>query len=174
MNKDNCAVKIYRPKGNSMHPFLRENSVLIVKKVPEHFLRVGDVVIIRGEKDVCGANGAKKSLDLSPYVAHRLIKKTKIADKEFLFQTKGDANYFFDCPVSYEDIIGKVYFIAEDDRVGGNELLDLDSWCRRKINYLMAKIGCFEVVCYRFFKYFQYGLRRAKQLFLRVIRFRTF
>jgi signal peptidase I len=137
-------IKMYMPKGRSMYPFLMENNSLIAKKVSQDLLHVGDIIIFNNSN--C-------------YIVHRLIKKFKNGDGKLLFQAKGDANYFLDSPVTYEDIIGKVYLIEKDASNGARQLIDLDCGLQKVINYSLAKFGYFKMCCRNLLRFCYHLLR---------------
>jgi signal peptidase I len=138
-------VKIYIPKGRSMYPFLQSNCLLIVKKVPEHLLRIGDLIVF---------STSQQKRDC--YTVHRLIKKIKTTDGKILFQAKGDNNHIFDPPVLYANIIGKVFFVVKDSQGTAKKLLELNSWYRKILNYLLAKYYYCKTTAWKLKKLFLY------------------
>lgn len=96
----NTEVPIAVVEGTSMKPKLRE----------------GDLVVIRGVRDVSSIEVGDIILFYSPvnpemYVIHRVINKVNIYG-EWYFQTKGDNNPFPDRHlVSSDNVIGRVIFV---------------------------------------------------------------
>ena len=75
----------------SMRPILSAGDVVLIKKMDTY--RRGDVIIF---------------LRKDNFVVHRILFKIFK-----LFFTKGDALFFFDFPVSYDKILGKVVLIKK-------------------------------------------------------------
>jgi signal peptidase I len=114
-----------RVTGKSMSPFLRGGEMLTIKKVPPHTLRKGDLILFLTD------NG-------SP-VLHRIIRFRQSPGNARVFHTKGDALYGFDEPVHEAAVLGKVLRVERESRhTGENGSIDMDSFFRRRINYLVA------------------------------------
>jgi signal peptidase I len=124
------SIEMYKVAGGSMRPFLRPGDILVIKKVAPEALCVGDVIAFHNSQQLG--------------VVHRLIAKNKSADGVTMFQTRGDANSAPDFPVSYADIMGKVYFV---EKAGyWHRMLNLDIWFRRKTNYLRAQFSFYRIL----------------------------
>ena len=124
---DNTSIiEMYRLAGNSMKPFLKK-SILIIKKVPPKMLHIGDIIVYNDSRGI--------------KIVHRIVKKIKLEDGGFLFQTMGDANNFLDVAVRYEDIVGKVYFTKRINRYRQYVIYKLDTFCKCKLGYLWAKFN---------------------------------
>lgn len=54
-------MKLYKVKGNSMYPVLRDNDLVVVKETSVKSFRRGNILVYRGEK--------------GEYVVHRFVKK---------------------------------------------------------------------------------------------------
>jgi len=133
-------IKAYKSAGDSMKPFLQKN-ILIVKKVPQKMLHVGDIIVFTNARQM--------------KIVHRIVKKIKINDDDFLYQTMGDANNFIDASVRYEDIIGKVFFVEGMNKYGKYVLFKLDTFFKFQLNYLFAKLNYFWTKIYYFLKLFK-------------------
>lgn len=110
--------------GFSMWPFLKAEDILIIKKVQADNLKIGDLIVF---------NNISKS-----QVVHRLVRKIKTENNTLLYLTKGDANVFFDHPIDYVDIVGKVFFVEKANKFGATKLINLDNWFYKKLNFLIA------------------------------------
>lgn len=119
--------------GRSMAPFLRGGEVVTIKKVPRRDLRVGDLILV----------GDKTGMPL----VHRLVRKKRTGDDEYIFQTKGDAVWTLDQPVGHDEVLGKVCRIERFHPVAGVQNVDMNSPFQRGINYLRASISIFRLFC---------------------------
>jgi signal peptidase I len=93
-----------------MTPFLRENSVVTVKKVLPGSLRFGDMILFEGDRGLL--------------VFHRVVGKCRDPNGRYRFQTKGDAVKSFDAPVLPDRLLGKVYQIKKAATGGQLEHID--------------------------------------------------
>lgn len=123
--KRNLSLRI-KVTGRSMAPFLHGGEILTIKKVSCSSLHIGDLIFF-------------KSLDGFPLL-HRIVKKG-LNNNLLIFQTKGDALFSIDSPVSENEILGKVYRIEKTVTGGQIKQLDLESHPWRAINYLLAVIS---------------------------------
>lgn len=113
-------ISLFETTGFSMWPFLRPKEKLIVKKVPEKHLKVGDIILYQAyDKLVC----------------HRLVKKTENKGKVVL-HARGDNSGFSCEPVTQEMFLGKVVGIVKRDKIIG-----LDSQTRQYVNRLIVTIS---------------------------------
>ncbi len=144
------ALKMRVVHGKSMYPFLQPASVLVYKKVPEHHLHIGDLIVF---------GDIQNPPYSSSHIVHRLVKKIKTIEGKILYQAKGDANHSYDEPIAYEDVIGKVYLIEAQDKLGAKQLLELDNWRTTMVNYLLAKTSCYKSMAYRILRYFYHRLK---------------
>lgn len=119
------SIEMYKSCGKSMFPFLKEDAILIIKKVAPQALRIGDLVVFKSPAGLL--------------VAHRLVKKTFLPDNSVLLQAKGDANWCYDQPFGIDDLVGKVYLIELMDKTGKVKTIDLQIWFRRVHNFIIAK-----------------------------------
>jgi hypothetical protein len=99
--------------------------MLTIRKVPPQSLRKGDLILfLAGE-------GCP--------VVHRIIRLRESPANARVFHTKGDALYSFDEPVHEPAVLGKVLRVERESRhTGQNGSIDMDSFFRRRINYLVA------------------------------------
>lgn len=89
------------PSGASMWPFIRAGDRIFVEHVPEHALRVRDVIVFRHPG--------------GSLIAHRLLKiETTPAGR--MYYTRGDALRVMDPPIPYTGIVGRVTRIARRGR----------------------------------------------------------
>ena len=113
----------FRVTSNSMAPLIQRGDTIFVENVPPVAYRIGDVLVIRRERD---------------YLTHRLIHK---AEAEWL--TKGDNTLHPDPPVAPEAIIGRVTRIQHED-----SLLDLQTAQQRRFASLLARLSRLEWQAY--------------------------
>lgn len=78
----------------SMVPAINKGDLVVVTRVPEKQLKIGDVVTYHNP------NNPKQT------ITHRIVA-LPIEQNEYKFITKGDANAAQDTPISYEKIIGR-------------------------------------------------------------------
>lgn len=104
--------------GGSMRPLIGSNAAVGIRQVNKS-IKIGDVIIFRSKGRI---------------IAHRVVK---MCSKIFI--TKGDASIFFDMPVHFNDIIGKVVFI---ESTGIKTYIDTGIWVL--LNYMIA---CYSYAC---------------------------
>jgi signal peptidase I len=86
--------------GKSMVPWIRPGDVLLVRCTGADRASSGQVVLF--------ARGGR-------LIAHRVIKKVRVAGQVFL-ETKGDATWDADAPISEMELLGRVTQIFRDGR----------------------------------------------------------
>ena len=69
-NKELADLSFFETTGFSMWPFLKAGEKLLIKKTPTENLKVGDIIIYRGDNQL---------------VCHRLIKKIKQRERYLLY-----------------------------------------------------------------------------------------
>jgi signal peptidase I len=117
-------IHLYQTAGFSMWPYINPNDVLVVKPLPHEQLDRGDLVVFRNASNVI--------------VVHRLMRKI-ITKEKVLLQTKGDANYFFDQPICYGDIIGRAFAIIRPRINAQCKLINLDNFFHKICGKLLAR-----------------------------------
>jgi signal peptidase I len=110
--------------GKSMAPFLNGGEFLTIKRVSSSSLHTGNLIFFKTRHGFS--------------VLHRIVRKEREQDR-FMFHTKGDAIIAIDEPVPEDSIIGKVCRIEKKLAHGQTKIIDMESPCRRIINYLLAK-----------------------------------
>jgi signal peptidase I len=86
--------------GNSMLPWIRPGDVLFVQGADIRCVSPGQVVLFaRGKR----------------LIAHRVIGRRRVAGQVFL-ETKGDATWDADAPISETELLGRVSEILRDGR----------------------------------------------------------
>lgn len=113
--------------GRSMSPFLKGNEILSIKKVPVSSLQKGDLILFKNPQD-------------AP-VIHRIIKRFSANEDNPFFQTKGDALFMPDAPVSQKDVLGKVCKIEETAFLPWASNINMESFCWKKVNFSIAMLG---------------------------------
>jgi signal peptidase I len=113
--------------GRSMSPFLKGNEILSIKKVPVSLLKKGDLILFKNPQDVP--------------VIHRIIKKSFADENNSFFQTKGDALFLPDSPVSQNDVLGKVCKIEQTAFLPWAKNINMESFCWKKVNFSIAMLG---------------------------------
>lgn len=88
---------VYRVKGNSMWPFLRDKDTVLVRPSRLKEISLGQIIL------------AKKD---NLFLCHRLFRKRK----EF-FQTKADSLFGLDCVLEEKYLLGKVVAIERKGRL---------------------------------------------------------
>ena len=81
-------MRIYRVGSGSMEPYLKINSLILIKKSNDY--KINDVITYQNDDE---------------YVTHRIIS---INDEEVI--TKGDANNKEDNPITKDKIVGKLIY----------------------------------------------------------------
>jgi signal peptidase I len=119
--------------GVSMTPFLRGGEILTIKKVGSSSLRIGDLIFFKDRRGCL--------------ILHRIIKKSCL-DGRFTFHTKGDAVSAFDEPVHENDVLGKVFGIEKIVSGGNTKYIDMESYLRKRINYINALSNLFKSKTY--------------------------
>lgn len=111
-----CCLR-FMAKGHSMHPFIKDGEVVVVKPIGIFEIKKGDVILYH------------TSLNM---IAHRVIKR-KRENNKIMLVTKGDSNLNFDTLVQENNILGKIIAI---EKPNGTINLDCNKWyiC----NYMIA------------------------------------
>ncbi|MDD3878071.1 MAG: signal peptidase I [Bacteroidales bacterium] len=131
--------------GNSMYPFIKKGSFVVIKKTDFHTIKTGDIVVFKGHLKI---------------VAHRVIKIKKNADN-WLLVCKGDSCNRADVPFSSDKYVGKVVAIERN-----NKTVNLESRTYQIINKTVAFFSPFFPVVYdtiRFFKHLFRDKDKVKQ-----------
>mgnify|MGYP001617758227 FL=1 len=76
--------------SGSMWPALKEDDIVLIKKIPKEEIKVGDIVVWTNDKG---------------FTIHRVVKLNPNT-----LVTKGDANFAQDPPVKYEEIVGRTVY----------------------------------------------------------------
>ncbi|HJX34806.1 MAG TPA: signal peptidase I, partial [Desulfatiglandales bacterium] len=104
-------MELYRVQGNSMYPLLRDNDLVVVKKISPEILRKGNIIVYRGK------NGQ--------HTVHRLVKK----EKGGIFYLKGDGYNLSPESINRDSIIGKAIGLVRENRYEPlNRGMELSSW----------------------------------------------
>ncbi len=122
--------------GKSMAPFLHGGEILTIRKVPGSSLHIGDLIFF-------------KNRDGFPLL-HRIVKKG-LNNNLLIFQTKGDALFSIDSPVSEKEILGKVCRVEKIVSKKRTKHIDMESGFRIIINYLFAVMSLGKSKIYFFF-----------------------
>jgi len=124
-----------RVTGCSMAPFLKGGEVLTIKPAHPASLRRGDLIFY---KDGCGAP-----------VLHRLVRMDRSCAETVTIQTKGDALPACDAPISHEEILGKVCRVEYGGPDSKGRCLDMETFFRRDLNYLVATKSLMQAMIHR-------------------------
>jgi hypothetical protein len=104
-------MELYRVRGNSMYPVMRDNDLVVVKKTAPESLRKGNIIVFRGK------NGQ--------HTVHRLVKKGKGG----IFYLKGDGYNLSPELINRDLIIGKAIGLVRENRYKPlNRGMELSSW----------------------------------------------
>ena len=79
--------------SGSMWPALKQNDIVLIKKIPKEELKIGDIVVWQNQQG---------------FTIHRI---TELASTTLT--TKGDANFTSDNPVPYSDIVGRTVMLTD-------------------------------------------------------------
>lgn len=101
-----------------MWPFVNPTEKLLVKNVPLHELRIGDIILYR-----TGAG----------LICHRLIKKRLNKAEGFILYTRPDASFFRGELINQDMFVGRVSAIVRNGKV-----INMDSRRQRFINQLIV------------------------------------
>jgi len=110
---------LFKMKGNSMFPILKDGDVGMVQKCEPEKLRVGDVVVFKSRYN---------------YVAHRLIRIQQNGPLTF-YTARGDKNKFNDPPFTAEALAGQILQFTRGKKVFTTE--------DRKVRLLTKVTGMF-------------------------------
>ncbi len=122
-------MRLCKVNGNSMHPFIQDEDLLIVKKVPFEKLKRGNILVFRGENDL--------------FVVHRLIKK----QKNGLLVLRGDAYHLTKETITCDAIVGKAIGLIRNEQViRYSRQLELYYWINARLrefakNLLRGKLS---------------------------------
>ena len=133
----------FRVRGESMHPFLRNNDLVEVTGVHVSRIRVGDVIFF---KNISGKA-----------VIHRVVVVNRNKD---ILLLKGDHNHYLDAPVKREQILGRVIAVKTKNRT-----IRLDTTFSHFKNFFLAKL----LLMGRWFLPF---LKKTKKVTFRIYRFK--
>lgn len=106
--------------GNSMRPLINREDKLYINKPQINELRMGDIIIFYDRKN---------------FISHRLVKITA----DYLI-AKGDNTPFYDKPLKFSDVLGKVVKIE-----GKNGFISMDSllWKLSKFYFLFYSLSTY-------------------------------
>lgn len=109
--------QVLRVLTKSMSPALEENSVILIKKVPQEEIQVGDIITFVSDDPVMKGF----------YNTHRVYRiETEEDTDKVRYITKGDWNETEDLyPVYYEQIAGKLIKVLPYSRVVGRSIAAL-------------------------------------------------
>ncbi|MEA3280023.1 MAG: S24/S26 family peptidase [Thermodesulfobacteriota bacterium] len=104
-------MRLYKVKGNSMYPFLRDNDLIAVRRITFERLRKGNLLVFKNKE--------------GEYIIHRLVKKT---GKIFVC-LRGDGYNLKAELVEMNSIAGKAIGIIRKGRfIRFNRTMELCSW----------------------------------------------
>lgn len=106
-------------KGTSMLPFYKNGDLAIVVQQTFEQIHKGDIIVFKLQEE---------------YLAHRLIKKNI---KNCTLQTKGDACKQYDCPIAFDEIMGKVVSFERDGKIKS-----MNTFLRIIQNKIMSNFPC--------------------------------
>jgi len=122
-------MKLCKVDGNSMHPFIQDEDLLIVKEVPFEKIKTGNILVFGGENDL--------------FVVHRLIEK----QKNGLLVLRGDAYNLTKETITYDAIVGMAIGLVRNGKVVRySRQLELYSWLNARLrefakNLLRGKLS---------------------------------
>ncbi|MEA1936119.1 MAG: S24/S26 family peptidase [Thermodesulfobacteriota bacterium] len=92
-------MRLYRVKGNSMYPFLRDDDFVIVRELPFESFRKGNLLVFEGEE--------------GEYIIHRVVKKVY---GNFVY-VRGDGYNLTEELVEKSSIAGKVTEVIREGKL---------------------------------------------------------
>jgi hypothetical protein len=108
----------FRAHGRSMHPFIKDGSILIVQPLDGALANIGDIIFYRR------SDGS--------LTAHRLVGVNGHRESAVLI-TKGDSHKYNDPPVPAGQVMGRVISVEYRQRQ-----LTLRGWPGRPLGFLIA------------------------------------
>jgi len=118
---------LMRVSGNSMHPFIKDGSVITVSHLSYKKVRIGDIAVFKLPDKLC---------------VHRIIGSKNEKGVSF-FLEKGD-NFFAVNQIPTEKLIGKVVSIQN-----GEEIINLEAPLRK---FISSAIGFYWFLIFSFYK----------------------
>ena len=128
----------FEVSGECMSPLIRKNDLVL--SVPAVKIEIGDIVVIPGP---------------TPAV-HRVVT---ISNNDHLL-TKGDNSLNLDCPVTRQDLTGKVIAIVKKD----NKPIYIQGRSWKIKNYLMAKYSFASYLVWKLVSYNSFILNTCKSI----------
>lgn len=111
----------FRVKGKSMHPFIKDGSIIRAKSIDAYRINRADIILYQNSQN--------------ELVVHRVIKK-QTNNGKFYFLARGDSSWQADEPVYPEKILGKVVIIEKS----AESALNIEKGTFRILNLFYAKI----------------------------------
>ncbi len=112
-----------RADGRSMAPILNSGDMVTIRKTWPQSLRQGDLILFK--------------TPVGQLLLHRIIYIRQLSDG-IVLQTKGDAAYHRDFPISSNAVLGKVCKIEKSVPFWGFTSIDMESVFWKGISYLIA------------------------------------
>jgi signal peptidase I len=91
----------FKAPGRSMNPTIKEGETIIIQPAAPSAVRKGDIILYSFE------NG---------FIAHRVVRILKRKGDASCFIMRGDASDSSDCPVSAQQVLGKVISVEREGR----------------------------------------------------------
>ncbi len=125
--------------GNSMYPYIRKGSLLIISHVDFDKVAKGDVVVFKGQ---------------DKFIAHRLIK-VQYVNKQRQLTTKGDSCNNADTAFGKDLYIGKVIAVEKNGKT-----IDMTTWMQKKTGLFLAIVSPYTPIVYN-------SIRFLKKMFIK-------
>lgn len=93
----------FHPRGESMHPTIKDGETLTVEPVKPVDVKRGDIILYKS-----GVRGG--------VTAHRVVRVNRSISDIKSFLLRGDASETCDSPVAPEQVLGKVVSVERDGR----------------------------------------------------------
>jgi signal peptidase I len=91
----------FKAPGRSMNPTIKEGETIIIQPAAPSSVRKGDIILYRFERG---------------FIAHRVVRILRKKSDTPSFIMQGDASDAFDCPVSAQQVLGKVISVEQGGR----------------------------------------------------------
>lgn len=139
-----AGYQLLRVLTYSMSPAIEENSLIIIREVPEEEIQVGDVItFVSEDPDLMGF-----------YNTHRVNSievNEETGEKRYI--TKGDMNTYIDVyPVSYEQIAGKYCYTIPFGQIIGQAIAALADQRVYFVFIMLPLMICFLSYMWQIFK----------------------
>lgn len=139
-----AGYQLLRVLTYSMSPAIEENSLIIIKEVPQEEIQVGDIItFVSDDPDLMGMYNTHR--------VHSIEVNEETGEKRYI--TKGDKNTYIDVyPVSYDKIAGKYYYTVPFGQIIGQAIAALADQRVYFVFIMLPLMLCFLSYLWQIFK----------------------